>query len=74
MNSVQTGAVMAHVSRQFESNASRLRTFTRLIRPAKADADEGGFESRPARHLSYGTDLTRLVPGRAEQKRELSNN
>ncbi len=36
MSELQSGAVMAHVSRQFESNASRLPPSTRLVRPAEA--------------------------------------
>ena len=54
MNSVQSSAVMAHVSREFDSNASRLSRSARLMGPAEASSQRTGYSNLDLGHLECG--------------------
>jgi hypothetical protein len=59
---------LAHVSREFESNASRLSRSTRLMRPAKASTQRTGYSNLDLGHLEC--DMARVADDlRADPKR-----
>jgi len=61
VNFVQSGAVIANVSRQFESNASPLLPSTRLMRPAEAATRRSSVES-PRPGVTRGSSKSRPRP------------
>jgi hypothetical protein len=72
VNSILSGAVVAHVSRQFESNSLRLPPSTRWTRPAEAanswNSSEQSPRTRDLGHLeaegAYVTDDLRAALNR----------